>query len=131
MFVDASAIVAMLAGEPDALELTLRLTEARQLIWSPIARWEAVAGLSRARSIPAGQARETVLAFGRDARVSLVTIGEREDELAFEAFRLYGKRSGHPAQLNMGDCFAYACAKANEARLLYKGDDFSATDLAR
>jgi ribonuclease VapC len=41
----------------------------------------------------------------------------------------YGK-GRHPARLNMGDCFAYACAKTNDARLLYKGDDFSHTDLA-
>ena len=57
-------------------------------------------------------------------------IGERENDGAFEAFHRYGKRSGHPARLNLGDCFAYACAKANDARLLYKGDDFARTDLA-
>lgn len=41
----------------------------------------------------------------------------------------YGKVVGHPAKLNLGDCFAYACAKAIEVPLLYKGDDFVRTDL--
>jgi len=44
--------------------------------------------------------------------------------------RTYGKLVGHPADLNMGDCFAYACAKVYGAQLLYKGRDFSETDLA-
>ena len=42
----------------------------------------------------------------------------------------FGKGSGHPAQLNLGDCFAYAMAKQHGVPLLYKGDDFSQTDLA-
>jgi len=50
-------------------------------------------------------------------------------ELALDAYARYGK-GRHRAALNMGDCFAYACAKANRAKLLYKGDDFVHTDLA-
>ena len=49
--------------------------------------------------------------------------------IALDAYQTYGK-GRHPAGLNMGDCFAYACAKVNDARLLYKGDDFARTDLA-
>ena len=48
---------------------------------------------------------------------------------AVEAYADFGK-GRHLAALNMGDCFAYACAKTNDATLLYKGDDFSHTDLA-
>jgi ribonuclease VapC len=48
---------------------------------------------------------------------------------ALQAFARYG-RGRHPAQLNMGDCFAYACARARNVQLLYKGDDFARTDLA-
>ena len=58
-----------------------------------------------------------------------VGIGEREFELAAQAYAEFGK-GRHQAALNMGDCFAYACAKANRARLLFKGDDFSKTDIA-
>ena len=46
------------------------------------------------------------------------------------AAALYGKAVGHPADLNFGDCFAYACAKAHTTTLIYKGDDFAKTDLA-
>ena len=53
----------------------------------------------------------------------------RVAEMAAEAYVQYGK-GRHPAALNMGDCFAYACAKANGARLLYRGEDFAKTDLA-
>jgi ribonuclease VapC len=60
----------------------------------------------------------------------LVPIGEQERIAALDAYRNYGKRSAHPARLNMGDCFAYACAKIQNAKLLYKGDDFVHTDLA-
>ena len=58
------------------------------------------------------------------------SIGAAETELSIEAFAQFGKHSGHPARLNLGDCFAYACAKANDAASLYKGDDFVHTDLA-
>ena len=50
--------------------------------------------------------------------------------LALGAFDRFGKGSGHPARLNLGDCFAYAMAKQHGVPLLYKGDDFSQTDLA-
>ena len=48
---------------------------------------------------------------------------------ALDAFSRYGKGRGHPAQLNMGDCFAYAVAKTYRTALLFKGDDFSKTDI--
>ncbi len=60
---------------------------------------------------------------------ALCPIGEPEAVRAFAAFVRFGK-GRHPAALNMGDCFAYACAKANNAKLLFKGDDFSKTDIA-
>jgi ribonuclease VapC len=65
----------------------------------------------------------------RSPRAEGPDIGERELRLAIEAHSRYGK-GRHPAALNLGDCFAYACAKANGARLLYVGDDFAKTDLA-
>lgn len=58
----------------------------------------------------------------------LVPIGETELALALDAYTRYGR--GTPAALNMGDCFAYGCARAHGARLLYKGDDFARTDLS-
>ena len=68
--------------------------------------------------------------FAAENRLNLVSIGQVESDLALDAFARFGKGSGHPAQLNMGDCCAYGCAKANGADLLYKGNDFAHTDLA-
>jgi ribonuclease VapC len=78
-------------------------------------------------SVPA--ARTHVGRFLEAGAFQLVGIGERELEIAADAYAEYGK-GRHPAALNMGDCFAYACAKANRARLLFKGDDFAKTDIA-
>jgi ribonuclease VapC len=74
-------------------------------------------------------ARIHVRRFLDAGRFELVGIGERESEIAAEAYAQFGKGQ-HPAALNMGDCFAYACAKSNQAKLLYTGDDFAKTDLA-
>jgi len=59
-----------------------------------------------------------------------MTITPEIGEIAIAAMARYGKGRGHPAQLNFGDCFSYACAKAAGVPLLYVGDDFSKTDLA-
>jgi ribonuclease VapC len=64
------------------------------------------------------------------AGIEIVPVTEEIGRIAVDAFDRYGKGRGHPAQLNMGDCFAYACAKAHGLPLLYKGADFSKTDLA-
>jgi ribonuclease VapC len=62
------------------------------------------------------------------AQISLVPVDEEHADLARRAFRKYGK-GRHPAGLNFGDCFSYALAKALEEPLLFKGDDFSQTDV--
>lgn len=59
---------------------------------------------------------------------AVVNIGEPEFEIAADAYAHFG-RGRHPAALNMGDCYAYACAKVNRANLLFKGTDFSKTDI--
>ena len=120
----------MIAKESDALELADRLDDSDVLLWSPMVRWEATAALARLRVYDASIAHGEVHAFGTEYDVHLVSIGQHETDLAIEAHRIYGKGSKHPAHLNMGDCFAYACAKAHQAKLLYKGDDFIHTDLA-
>lgn len=69
------------------------------------------------------------LEFVKAARVEMVSIGPEMHLLALNAHQLYGKGTGHPAQLNMGDCFSYAMAKSTSGELLYKGSDFRHTDL--
>ncbi|MGH7046475.1 MAG: hypothetical protein ACREE2_08810 [Stellaceae bacterium] len=55
---------------------------------------------------------------------------EKEAHIALAAFAHYGKGRGHPAQLNLGDCFAYAMARSTRTTLLFKGDDFTKTDIS-
>ncbi len=93
-------------------------------------RWEAVTALCRSFRYDPSTAMEAVGRFAHIKNFRTVPIGEREAVLALEAFTQYGKGRQHPARLNMGDCFAYACAKSHGARLLYKGKDFAETDLA-
>jgi ribonuclease VapC len=76
-----------------------------------------------------GAARRQVDRFLRLAGVRIVEIGDDELARALDAFDRYGK-GRHPARLNMGDCFAYACAKTQGVPLLFKGDDFGQTDIA-
>ena len=129
IFVDASALVAMIMGEPEANVLTDRLEGSNDRLCSPVVEWESVVALCRSYHAPVDIARNRVRGAIELLALRTVSIGEQESAAALDAYQRYGK-GRHPAKLNMGDCFAYACAKANNARLLYKGDDFSHTDLA-
>lgn len=129
LFLDASAIVAIIAREPEAVRLSQRLDWEPEPISSALALWEACRGLANARGIDLDEARTTVALFLQDFAIRIVAIQAADGELALDAHERYGK-GNHPARLNMGDCFAYACAKTHGAELLYKGDDFAQTDLA-
>lgn len=138
MFVDASAIVAILNREPGHEEILKRIEDQKRGCYvSPMVRFEATAAIARSRSGATRPdfdqhelAEQVVEAFcdGIEARNIDITraIGQRANLAA----RTYGKFVGHEADLNFGDCFAYACAKAFNTRLIYKGDDFAKTDLA-
>jgi len=65
----------------------------------------------------------------REAQLAIEPVTEDQARIAREAYRDFGKGSGHPAKLNFGDCFAYALAKVMREALLFKGDDFSCTDI--
>lgn len=130
IFVDASALVAMITNEPeDGLLIDVLATHKNRLC-SIIAQWEATVAVARKRAVSAVAAEAEVADFMATFAIRPLAIGAEELRRALEAYDRYGKRSKHEAQLNMGDCFAYACAKSNDARLLYKGVDFSKTDLA-
>ena len=60
----------------------------------------------------------------------VIDFDQRHLAIARTAFDVFGKGQGHPAQLNFGDCMSYAVAKAHGVPLLFKGDDFSKTDIA-
>jgi len=129
MFVDASAIVAILTREAEADALADVLESARSPITSPIAIFEAALGICRKRHASVEEAEEDVRQFLDMAGVRAVPITAREAETALAAFSRYGKGRGHPAQLNLGDCFAYAVAKNHRTALLFKGEDFDKTDI--
>lgn len=61
--------------------------------------------------------------------MAVVEVSPRMGEVAFEAYRRFGKGAGHDASLNYGDCFSYALAKHLGSPLLFKGEDFSKTDI--
>ena len=129
MFVDASAIVAILTRESEADNLADTLEKARTPITSPIAIFEATLGVCRKRHASVEEAEQDVGEFLELAGVRIEPITDKEARTALAAFSRYGKGRGHPAQLNLGDCFAYAMAKNARTRLLYKGEDFDTTDI--
>jgi ribonuclease VapC len=129
MFVDASAIVAILTREPDADALADLLEQAANPISSPIAVFEAAAGISRKRHASIEEAVEDVRDFLELARIEIVPITMADAETALIALSRYGKGRAHPAQLNLGDCFAYAAARNHRRSMLFKGNDFNKTDI--
>jgi ribonuclease VapC len=74
-------------------------------------------------------AERAVMEFLSAARIKVEPVHPTAAHLALEAFDRYGKGNQHPAQLNLGDCFAYAQAKLSGAALLFKRQDFSKTDI--
>jgi len=129
IFIDASAMISMMTGESDANELADQMEAEQSRLCSAISLWETIAGLCRSYTFSVPSARRVVQSFIALNEINFVTVGEREFELASQAYAEFGK-GRHPAALNLGDCFAYACAKSNEAKLLFKGDDFTKTDIS-
>jgi ribonuclease VapC len=128
MFLDASAIIAILARESDASALAARLDRADRVCTSPIAVYEAVLGLARTGNIAPADARAIVDRFLEELGAEIVTIDAVVGRAAIDAFDRFGK-GRHPAALNLGDCFAYACADQRQMPILCKGDDFPRTDI--
>lgn len=128
IFIDASALISIVAREADALELAAKLEADRTRLCSAMSLWETVAGLCRGYMFSVESAQDRVRVVRQHLGLQIVPIGEQEHDLALQAYAQFGK-GRHPAGLNMGDCFAYACAKAHRAALLFKGDDFSKTDI--
>ena len=119
----------MLTREPDADTLVSALAAAGRAETTPIAVYEAVLGVSRKRQWSVAEAEMHVRDFLRAAGVVIQPILPETAHVALEAFARYGKGRGHRARLNLGDCFIYAQVKVGGASLLYKGEDFSKTDI--
>jgi ribonuclease VapC len=128
MFIDTSVIVAILSKEPDATEFANKI-EAAQCCTSALVILEAAMILSTKLGIDPVAVEHRIQDLMDEARITIAPMDARTASLAIKAFADYGKGRGHPAQLNLADCLSYACAKAQSIPLLYKGKDFSRTDL--
>ena len=131
MFVDSSAVVAILASEPEAAELAARLEAAPRAICSGHVILESAMRLSTLLGLSPTTADELITRMVRTAGIEVVPITEEIAHRAVAAFERYGKGRGSAASLNFGDCLSYACAQAHGTALLYKGGDFSHTDISR
>ena len=128
MFVDASALTAILTDEDEARALATRLQQVPRRLTSPLAVWESALAVARRLDLPVEDAHEAVRDYLALAGIEVLAVPAEAAGRAIEAFSRYGK-GRHPAALTVGDCFAYACARHYGAPLLYKGDDFARTDI--
>ena len=128
MFVDASAIIAIIAEEVDGGEIAARLARAERVVVSPIVMYEATTGLARKRACSIEDAAGLVEEFVEATGATIVDVTAAVARDAARAFGRFG-RGRHKADLNIGDCFSYACARTFGLPLLFKGDDFVHTDI--
>lgn len=127
MIIDASALIAILRNEADAERFAEAIERAGTRRISAATYVELGAVIDGARD-PVVSRRMDELLEAADIVIERVTA--EQARIAREAYRDFGRGSGHPARLNFGDCFAYALAKAIGEPLLFKGDDFGKTDVA-
>jgi ribonuclease VapC len=128
IFIDASALAAIICREASADAIARRLDDAGPFFTSPIAVYEAALAVARATHSTVEEATNDVRDLLSRASAEIVPLAEHHSSMALSAFARFGK-GRHPAKLNMGDCFAYAAAKARNAKILFVGDDFIHTDL--
>jgi ribonuclease VapC len=126
MIVDSSAVIAILRGEPDARPLLDGMKTAHSISISTATFFETSIVID-SRGNPA--ASRELDDFCEQIVLKFIAVDEKQMRIARQAYRDFGKGSGHPARLNFGDCFAYALAKSLDEPLLYKGIDFSHTDV--
>jgi ribonuclease VapC len=128
LFVDTSAIVAIILDEREAPALADTLEAAERRLTSPAVRLETCMVLTSRLDLSPLTAQDLFDDFLSQSEVAEFSIDERVGRLAVECFERYGK-GRHRAGLNFGDCLSYACAKAHGAALLFKGEDFAQTDV--
>jgi ribonuclease VapC len=126
MIVDSSAMVAVIKREPDWLALSEKMDSAGSLRISAASYLETAIVLDKHRDpVRSAGLDELIL----DLEMVIEPMTAAQAKIARQAYRDYGRGSGHPANLNFGDCFTYALARDKREPLLYKGDDFVHTDL--
>lgn len=126
MIVDSSALLAILQGEPEAREFANRLRTAGKSFVASATYLETCMVFSARRGPAFVSDVDALLVEGK---VEVVPFSVDAGRAAVHAFLKYGKRRGHPAQLNFGDCISYAMSKTELMPLLFKGEDFRKTDV--
>jgi ribonuclease VapC len=126
VIVDSSAIVAMIRREAEAEQFVTALERSQTSRISAANYLESGIVVDSVRDPAASRRLDELL---RDYDVGIAQVSAAHARLARQAYREYGRRSGHPAQLNFGDCFAYALAVESGEPLLYQGGDFAHTGI--
>lgn len=126
MIIDTSALVAILRQEPDAQTFADAIAGARHRRMSAASFVEAAAVIDGSRDPVASRRFDDLV---REVAIVIEPVTAEQARIARDAYRDFGKGSGHRAQLNFGDCFSYALARATGEPLLFKGHDFSHTDV--
>lgn len=129
MILDASAVLAVLLKEEGSKVYLDQLDKSRGTCSMSASSWLECC-------IKVDSYKDPILSrrldeFIAKAEIDIVEFTPGQAAIARQAYRDFGKGSGHPAQLNFGDCFAYALAKETGEALLFKGADFSQTDVKR
>jgi ribonuclease VapC len=126
MIVDTSALIAILRDESDAKVFAMAIADADRRRLSAANYLETAIVIDGSRSPIASRHFDDLL---REAEIVIEPVTEEQARIAREAYRDFGRGSGHAAGLNFGDCFAYALAKALREPLLFKGGDFVHTGI--
>ena len=126
MIVDASAIVAILRSEAEAETFRRLISRTDPERLSAASYLEVGIVVDRSGDPTATRAVDDFLTR---AAITIEPVTAAQAHIAREAYRDYGKGSGHPAGLNFGDCFAYALARDKGEPMLFKGADFAKTDI--
>jgi ribonuclease VapC len=126
VIVDSSALVAILWSEPDAPVFAGAIGAASNRRMSAGTYLEIAIVVDARRNPIASRRLDEFIA---EAAISIEPVTAEQAHIARQAYRDFGKGSRHPAQLNFGDCFAYALAKKLREPLLFKGNDFIHTDI--
>ncbi len=127
MVIDTSALLAILLNEPEAVSFAAAMEGDSVRLLSAVSLLEAAMVMESRKGDPGGRELDILLHRGH---LDVVPFDAEQAETARAAFRRYGRRR-HPAGLNFGDCCAYALSITAHEPLLFKGDDFSKTDVAR
>ena len=127
MVIDTSALIAIMGDEPERHAFNESIVAATSTCIS-------AATLLETRMVLFARSGDNAIlaldAFLMKSGMTVVEVSPRIANIAFDAYRRFGMGTGHGAALNYGDCFSYALAKYLDAPLLFKGNDFSQTDIA-